>query len=133
MSDVLFGIYETSDSILIHNINCSKVISIDKEYLSINNRDISYLNTINKIGEYKAGGILGILNIGMMDFLLYISSSTKVGNIGNKDIFEIKDINFLGISNNIKISDDIISILGEVRSVVQQGFYYSHHYFLEDQ
>jgi len=130
MSDVIFGIYQTSDSILIHNINISKVISIDKEYLSINTREISYLNTINKTGEYRARGILGILNIGMMDFLLYITSSSIVGKIGNKDIYEIKDINFLGISNNIKLSDDIIYILSEIRCILQQGFYYSHHYDL---
>jgi hypothetical protein len=59
--------------LIIHNITKSKVLSIDKEYLSINIRDISYLSTVTKLGEYKALGILGILNLGMMDYLMYIS------------------------------------------------------------
>lgn len=132
MSEAIFRIYETNDLVLLHNLEKSKVISIDKTYLSISAQGVEILNESIILSVQKAFGILGIIQIGVCDFLTYVKSADKACNIGSTEIFEIKEVDFIFLSaeKKAKPSNEIVSILNSLRKLFKEGFYYSHHYDL---
>jgi hypothetical protein len=126
-----FRIYLTQDNYLIHHLLTSKIISIDRSFLSIQEQAIDILSNSSIGPVYKAFGIIGIIQIGSFDILLYINSSSLVGSIGKTEIFEIKDIDYILLGgNNVKITSEVFSILKGIRCLLQSGFFYSHNYDL---
>jgi hypothetical protein len=132
MSDNLFiRIYDTRESIIIHHYVVDQVVSLDKTYMRISRQNAETLSQKNIESVYKAAGILGIIQIGILDYLLYIKDSRKVGNIGNTEIFEITEVDFVLISfDHDGISKEVSCIIDGLRHMFKQGYYYSSNYDL---
>lgn len=135
MSDGILRIYINDNNLLIHNLLKSKLIQIEKTFCSIEHKDISMLNTINIQRVIKTFGIIGILKVGVDEFLSFITSAEKVGNIGSTEIFEVKEVDFILISSDQKgskenIPNEIVSIIKNIKNMLTQGFYFSQNYDL---
>ena len=125
-------IYETNDCIIIHNLLSDKIISLDKTYMSITSVNSDYITDKDIKKVHKSCGILGIIQIGIYEFLLYIKNSVKVGNVGtHTEIFEIKEIDYNIISYlEEELSKEVETILKGICTIVGHGFYYSHNFDL---
>ena len=125
-------IYDTSDSLIIHNMFSDKVISLDKTYMRITKIATENISEKNISKVYKSSGILGIIQIGIYEFLIIIKSSVKVGNVGtNTEIFEIKEVEFILLSYiEEELSKEVETILNGIYTITSQGFYYSHNFDL---
>jgi hypothetical protein len=135
MSDMFFRIFHTNDAILIFNIVKANLIVINKQNLSMSIEDKSYLDNINIIKSHNSCGIVGIIQIGIYEILIFISSSKKIGNIGDKEIYEIIDVDFIQISKTsenefFKSRGEIVTILEEIKIIFREGFFYSHNFDL---
>jgi hypothetical protein len=134
MSDNLYiRIYETRESVIIHNYIIDQVISLDKTYMTISKGSAEALSQKNIDHVHKAAGIMGIVQIGILDYLICIKDSKKVGNIGNTEIFEISEVELLLISfdsSDSKVSKEVSSVIDGLKVLLKQGFYYSSNYDL---
>jgi len=77
---------------------------------------------------FKAKAILGIIRIKDINFILYITSSEKVGQIKNQDVFKITDVDFFEVSDpKIKRGNDqeISDLKDGIKKLLKLGFYYS--------
>ncbi len=77
---------------------------------------------------FKAKAILGIIRIKDINFILYITSSEKVGQIKNQDVFKITDVDFFEVSDpKIKRGNDqeITDLKDGIKKLLKLGFYYS--------
>jgi len=132
---MFFRIYHTNEAILIFNILKANLIVINKQNLSMSIEDKTYLDNLNIIKSHNSSGIVGIIQIGIYEILIFISSSKKIGNIGDKEIYEIIDVDFIQISKTsdneyFKTRGEIVTILEEIKIIFQEGFFYSHNFDL---
>jgi len=77
---------------------------------------------------FKAKAILGIIRIKDINFILYITSSEKVGQIKNQEVFKITDVDFFEVSDpKIKRGNDqeITDLKDGIKKLLKLGFYYS--------
>ena len=77
---------------------------------------------------FKAKAILGIIRIKDINFILYITSSEKVGQVKNQDVFKITDVDFFEVSDpKIKRGNDqeITDLKDGIKKLLKLGFYYS--------
>ena len=106
----------------------NKVISINLFNCQVKAENPEILKEKIIYSTYKAKAILGIIRIKDINFVLYITSSEKIGQIKNQDVFRITDVDFFEISDpKIKHSNDQeISDLKEgIKKYLKLGFYYS--------
>ena len=108
-------------------ISENKYISIDFDgkIKKQNLEDIDDLNIIDNIININA--ILGIINIENVNFILYVTSSKKIGEIKGENIFKIDEVNFYQISKNEKENNSkkIKKIKEGISKLMTYGFYYS--------
>ena len=133
MSDGYLRIYQTQDAIAIHNVRKTDFLLLEKEYLSINMQDSNYLTSLNIVKAEKTFGVLGIITIGIFEFLIHVPCAKLIGNIGNTEIFEIIETEFLQISSlseNYKTRSEIVTIVNELKNIFKQGFYFSNNFDL---
>ena len=106
----------------------NRVISINLFNCQVKAENPEILKEKIIYSTYKAKAILGIIRIKNINFVLYITSSEKIGQIKNQDVFKITDVDFFEISDpKIKHSNDQeISDLKEgIKKYLKLGFYYS--------
>lgn len=128
----IYKIYETDEELLIHNLKNLQIIAIHKVYKDISAKSIECLSKINFENIVNAKGILGIVELQNLEFLLYIKQDNKLGQIGNTDIFEISEVDFINLNsnNNESFNNDIAIMIKGYKELFKQGFYYSHNYDL---
>ena len=76
----------------------------------------------------KAKAILGMINIKETNFILYITSSDKAGQLKGQDVFRITEVDFFEISDpkKQKVNNQEISDLKDgIKKLLKLGFYYS--------
>ena len=106
----------------------NKVISINLFNYLIKSENPEILKEKIIYTTIKAKAILGIIRIKDLNFLLYITSSEKVGLIKNQDIFKITDVEFFEISDpKIKhpYDQEISDLKDGIKKLLKLGFYYS--------
>ena len=106
----------------------NKVISVNLFTSQVKSENPEILKQKVIYLTYKAKAILGIIRIKGANFILYITSSEKIGQIKNQDIFRITDVDFFEISDpKIKhVNDQEITDLKEgIKKYLKLGFYYS--------
>ena len=106
----------------------NKVISVNLFTSQVKSENPEILKQKVIYLTYKAKAILGIIRIKGINFILYITSSEKIGQIKNQDIFRITDVDFFEISDpKIKhVNDQEITDLKEgIKKYLKLGFYYS--------
>lgn len=139
MSEGMIRIYLTEDSIMINNSTSKKLMTIDRNYMSLSNAEVDLLNQSAIERVYKAHGIVGIIQIALSDFLIYVKNCERIGNIGNTDIYKILEVEFILITggfeksselNYLHLSGEIIAILGGIKKIFCEGFYFSTNYDL---
>jgi hypothetical protein len=132
------SIYEAKENIIILNQIHEKAIVIERRNLKIFEIGGSLISNNNQSLKYTCNclGILGIIHIGLFDFLIYIKEAEKIGNIGNTEIFEILEIELIMIEeNNLEIgytqTNQTLHIMKSIKDIFQQkGFYCSNNFDL---
>ena len=92
-------------------------LTLQKKNSSIKKEELGILDTSTIFNVYKADGILGILQLGVLDFLIYVTDSLKVGSIGTTDIYLIKKIDYITLmpkKGSISLPKEILLILNNV-------------------
>ena len=134
LNDYPYFILSSNEELFLQYQNYSpksylnKVISVNlftsvvkSEYPEILKEKIIY-------STQKAKAILGIINIKNTNFILYITSSEKVGQFKDQDVFRITEVDFFEISDPKKqrINNQEISDLKDgIKKLLKLGFYYS--------
>ena len=77
----------------------NKVISVNLFTSQVKSENPEILKQKVIYLTYKAKAILGIIRIKGINFVLYIVSSEKIGQIKGQDIFRITDVEFFEISD----------------------------------
>ena len=106
----------------------NKVISINLFTSYVKSESPEILKEKVIYSTYKAKAILGIIRIKGINFVLYIISSEKIGQIKNQDVFRITDVDFFEISDpKIKHTNDqeVSDLKDGIKKYLKLGFYYS--------
>jgi len=99
----------------------------------------SLLNNINIYKVYKSCGILGIVNLNLYSFIISICEAKKIGKIGNTEISQVVDVQFIQIEHKIEgkpfynfdyISFEINQLTGALRHVLSEGVFFSRDFDL---
>ena len=106
----------------------NKVISVNLFTSVIKSENPEILKEKVIYSTQKAKAILGMITIKDKNFILYIASSEKVGQLKNQDIFRITEVDFFEISDPKKqrINNQEINDLKDgIKKLLKLGFYYS--------
>ena len=106
----------------------NKVISVNLFTCVVKSENPDILKQKIIYSTFKAKAILGIIRIKDINFILYITSSEKVGQVKNQDVFKITDVDFFEVSDpKIKRGNDqeITDLKDGIKKLLKLGFYYS--------
>lgn len=126
MTEPNYKIYDCEDWIVVHNLEKSELLMIDRNYLIITMSDISILGTLDISNVYSSHGLVGILQLGQCECLIFIKACQRVGDIGSKAIFSVSEVEVLTINNKCEFPNFITAI----RNLFSNGFYFSHNFDL---
>lgn len=140
MSDCLsVRVYESNDRFFVHNISDNFLISILRNNPEMRRESINSLNNVNINKVYKSFGILGMINLNISDFLISVSEAKKVGAVGNTDIYQIHNVNFIQIDkisdnhfhyNTEYIHTEINLLIAGMKKIISEGVYFSRNFDL---
>jgi hypothetical protein len=132
-------IYESSDKYLIQNLQSNRMISINRERKFITSENETLLNNINIYKVHKSSGILGIINLSLYSYIISISEAKKIGKIGNTEISQVLDVEFIQLEHNIEgkpfynfdyIRYEISQITAALRQILCEGVFFSRDFDL---
>ena len=106
----------------------NKVLSVNFFTSEIKSENPEILKEKVIYSTQKAKAILGMINIKDTNFILYITSSDKVGQLKGQDVFRITEVEFFEISDpkKQKVNNQEISDLKDgIKKLLKLGFYYS--------
>ena len=106
----------------------NKVISINLFTSAVKSENPEILKEKIIYSTQKAKAILGMINIKNINFILYVTSSDKVGQLKNQDVFRITEVDFFEISDPKKqrvVSQEISDLKDGIKKLLKLGFYYS--------
>ena len=106
----------------------NKVISINLFTSAVKSENPEILKEKIIYSTQKAKVILGMINIKNINFILYVTSSDKVGQLKNQDVFRITEVDFFEISDPKKqrvVSQEISDLKDGIKKLLKLGFYYS--------
>ena len=106
----------------------NKVLSVNLFTSEIKSENPEILKEKVIYSTQKAKAILGMINIKDTNFILYITSSDKVGQLKGQDVFRITEVEFFEISDpkKQKVNNQEISDLKDgIKKLLKLGFYYS--------
>ena len=128
----LFNIKEYQNSFYIENSEQFGILKIPKSFdqkICIVENDNEFKN-INPVKTYQVDSIIGIFDINDNKYLGVISSSTKIANIMDSQIYTIGSIDLIKITNNKESLSDI-NLIQYIKILFSTGnFYYSNSYNL---
>ena len=131
-----FSIILTEEEVIlkyknIYNPELIQLLSINITKNEIKKENSDILNSKIFVKSYKAKAILGIINIKDVEFVLFVTSSEKVGQMKGENIYRISEVNFCEIPNKRLnkaeyIDEDQIKYIKEgITKLLKLGFYYS--------
>ena len=135
----LIRIYESTDRYIIQNIQTSTTTSVFRYKKFITFESPQILNNLNIYKVHKSFGILGIINLNLYNYIISITESKKIGKIGNTDINQILDIEFIQIDQKFEgkqnynfdyINFEINQLIAGMRKIISEGCFYSHDFDL---
>ena len=106
----------------------NKVISVNLFTSSIKPENPEILKEKIIYSTQKAKAILGMINIKNTNFILYITSSEKVGQLKDQDVFKITEVDFFEITDPKKqrvVNQEISDLKDGIKKLLKLGFYYS--------
>ena len=106
----------------------NKVISVNLFTSAIKSQNPEILKEKIIYSTQKAKAILGMINIKNTNFILYVTSSEKVGQLKDQDVFKITEVDFFEISDPKKqriINQEINDLKDGIKKLLKLGFYYS--------
>ena len=106
----------------------NKVISVNLFTSEIKSENPEILKEKVIYSTQKAKAILGMINIKETNFILYITSSDKAGQLKGQDVFRITEVDFFEISDpkKQKVNNQEISDLKDgIKKLLKLGFFYS--------
>ena len=106
----------------------NKVISINLFTSAVKSENPEILKEKIIYSTQKAKVILGMINIKNINFILYVTSSDKVGQLKDQDVFRITEVDFFEISDPKKqrvVSQEISDLKDGIKKLLKLGFYYS--------
>ena len=106
----------------------NKVISINLFTNAVKSENPEILKEKIIYSTQKAKAILGMINIKNINFILYVTSSDKVGQLKGQDVFRITEVDFFEISDPKKqrvVSQEISDLKDGIKKLLKLGFYYS--------
>ena len=107
----------------------NKVISVNLFTSAIKAENPEILKEKIIYSTQKAKVILGMINIKNTNFILYVTSSEKVGQLKDQDVFRITEVDFFEISEPKKqrvINQEINDLKDGIKKLLKLGFYYSY-------
>ena len=134
LNDYPYFILSSNEELFLQYQNYSpksylnKVISVNLFTSVVKSENPEILKEKIIYSTQKAKAILGIINIKNTNFILYITSSEKVGQFKDQDVFRITEVDFFEISDPKKqrINNQEISDLKDgIKKLLKLGFYYS--------
>lgn len=140
MSDQqVIRIYESSDRYIIQNLQSNNMISINRQTKFIKLENHTLLNNINIYKVHKSSGILGVINLNLYSYIVSISEAKKIGKIGNTEISQVLDVEFIQLEHKIEgkpfynfdyITFEINQITGALRQILSEGVFFSRDFDL---
>ena len=128
----LFNIKEYQNCFYIENFEQFGILYIPKSFdqkICIVENDKEFKN-INPLKTYQVDSIIGIFDLNDNKYLGVISSSTKIANIMDSQIYIISSIDLIKITNNKESLSDI-NLMKYIKILFSTGnFYYSNSYNL---
>ena len=126
----IFNIKESKFSIYIENIkqNCTIKItkSFDKKIKIVDSE--SELMELNPLRTSQADAIIGIFNLNDNKYLGVVTSSAIVANIFDSNLYNIKSVELIKITNNNESKSDE-NFINNIKNLFLTGnFYYSDKY-----
>ncbi len=128
-----YKIFVTPECLVIKHYDYDKFLHFD--YLNdyackeVTKDDLSSI-TFNE-HKYRPHAILGIFQIDKWTLLLFVSEYEEVGLINDKQIFTIKEIDYISLSSeSFVVSTDVRDYLTGIQALMMTGFYYSFDYDL---
>ena len=113
-----------------HNLS-KKMLEIQSSPFKISNHNSTEAPSVNNvINNIFCHAIIGILTIRNMRYLVYAKKVENIGKIKQKDIFEIKEVEFLDLSFENESENDDYDTIQNIRQFLSTGFYYSYVYDL---
>ena len=106
----------------------NKVISVNLFTSAIKSQNPEILKEKIIYSTQKAKAILGMINIKNTNFILYVTSSEKVGQLKDQNVFKITEVDFFEISDPKKqriINQEINDLKDGIKKLLKLGFYYS--------
>ena len=134
LNDYPYFLFSSNEELFLQYQNYSqknrlnKVISVNLFTSVIKSENPEILKEKVIYSTQKAKAILGMITIKDKNFILYIASSEKVGQLKNQDIFRITEVDFFEISDPKKqrINNQEINDLKDgIKKLLKLGFYYS--------
>ena len=137
LNDYPFFILSSSEEFFLQYQNYSQNNYINR-VLSVNiftgqvkseNPDILKEKVI--YSTYKAKAILGLIKIKNVDFFLYVTSSEKVCQMKNQDIYKITEVDFFEISDqkiNTNSDQEITDLMKRIDEMKEAQLRYSKKY-----
>jgi len=137
--DGKYRIYQTSELILIKHNDYDKYLQFDLKQSSntINTNFCSEVtkDSLNELvlteNKIRPHAIIGLLNLDKLSVILLVTKCDLVGKINNKEIYTVKEIDYVPISNELNvITTDIKRYLDGLSALFLTGYYYSFDYNL---
>ena len=134
LNDYPYFLLSSSEELFLQYQNYSpksylnKVISVNLFTSSIKSENPEILKEKIIYSTQKAKAILGMINIKNTNFILYVTSSEKVGQLKNQDVFKITEVDFFEISDPKKqrvVNQEISDLKDGIKKLLKLGFYYS--------
>ena len=132
MDDDNLGDYKIivcADKHLIQHINTKKMLIIEKSPFKISNYNFNEFD-FNVKDMLLCKAIIGIINVQGVYFLIYAKKVEKIGNFKQNNIFEIKEVEFLAISDNSEKETNEFKTIDHLKHLLSKGFYYSYNFDL---
>ena len=122
-----YNILISNNNIYVDNLLNKKVLSIDKLY--------NFMYLLSDFSEFEQNiiieqkhidAILGIIEINKNNFLLIVYESEFIGNLNNIEIFRIKKVELISLSQNknVENEDNFYLIKNNLQFLLQNNYFY---------
>ena len=132
-TDGKYRIYQSPEFLLIKHMDYNKYLQFD-----LLNSNACTEVTKEALGEIVLTeskvcplAIIGVMKIDKWSLLVYVNAHEVIGKINNKEIYTIKEIDFIPITNEqFTFTTEIKYYLDGLKTLMHTGFYYSFEYDL---
>lgn len=127
-----YRFYITKKIIFIEYKITNKFLLIERKPFSLSHTTPDILSRIEIMHSFKAFAILGIITIKDCKYLLFVKNSLLVGVFNTHDINRVQEVDILPITEDNLQNEETISIIQNIKKLLNTGFYYSFSYDLSN-